>query len=501
MVDRMREPRGLSGLAGEDVVVVGGGFGGLATAAYAARAGADVEVVEKNDQVGGRASRLVQDGFSFDMGPSWYLMPDVFETFFEHMGTSPEERFELTQLDPHYRIFFKDGDRVEITPDLAETKRTFESYEEGAGEALDAYLATARESYETGMKAFVYEDRRRLRDFLSLDVARQAWGLPMFGSLADHVADHFEHPKLQKIMEYTLVFLGGDPEWTPALYNLMSHVDHNMGVWYPEGGMATVANAVAEVAREQGATLTTGTPVTGIDRSGAGPRVRTAEGDREPDRVVANADYAHVEQDLLSKDHRQHGADYWEGRTWAPSAFLLYLGVEGSIDPLAHHSLVLPTDWRGHFDALFEEAAWPEDPAYYVCAPSQTDDGVAPAGASNLFVLVPVAAGLRDGPKLRQRFRDRVLADLADHTGVDVRDRIVTERVFAVDDFTSRYNAYNGTALGLAHTLDQTATLRPDRVSGAMEDLFFVGQYTTPGIGVPMCLISGLLTAEAMAER
>jgi phytoene desaturase len=496
----MREPRDLTPLDGEDVTVVGGGFGGLATAAYAAKAGAHVEVVEKNDQVGGRASTLETDGFRFDMGPSWYLMPDVFATFFDHMGTRPEDHYELTELDPHYRIFFKDGDRVDVPPGREATKAVFESYEDGAGEALDDYLETARESYEVGMREFVYEDRRRLRDFLSLDVARQAWGLPMFGSLADHLADHFEHPKLRQIMAYTLVFLGGDPAQTPALYNLMSHVDFNLGVWYPEGGMGQVVDAVRQVAVDHGATIHTGTEVDRIRSRPDGLQVRAGHEAWTGTRVVANADYAHVEQELLAPDHRQYDGNYWADRTWAPSAFLLYLGLEGSIDPLAHHSLVLPTDWRPHFEALFEDQRWPEDPAYYVCAPSQTDPSVAPPGANCLFVLVPIAAGLEDTPELRQRFRDAVLDDLAEHADLDLRERILTETVFAVDDFADRYNATRGTALGLAHTLRQTAAFRPPNTSEALEGLHFTGQYTTPGIGVPMCLVSGLLTAEAMAQ-
>jgi phytoene desaturase len=497
----MRAPRELCRLEGEDVIVVGGGFGGLATAAYAARGGANVRLLEKNGQLGGRASRLHRDGFTFDMGPSWYLMPDVFETFFDHMDTHPSEHYELTRLDPHYRIFFKDGDQIDVPPDRESARELFESYEKGAAQALDHYLDTARESYETGMREFVYEHRENLRDFLSLDVARQAWGLPMFGSLADHVADHFEHPKLQKIMQYTLVFLGGDPADTPALYNLMSHVDHELGVWYPEGGIGAVADAVADVAREQGAELTTGTEITAIRPEGSRLAVETANGDtRTADRVVANADYAHVERELLAPEHREHDDAYWQDRTWAPSAFLVYLGVEGSIDPLAHHSLVLPTDWREHFDALFEDPDWPDDPAYYVCASSQTDASVAPDGCSNLFVLVPIPAGLEDTDETRQVFRDAVLADLAEHTGVDVRERIRTERVFAVRDFASRYNATRGTALGIAHTLTQTGPFRPSNTSSKLDGLYFTGQYTTPGIGVPMCLISGLLTAEAMAQ-
>ena len=490
----------LSALDGASVVVVGGGFGGLSTACYLADAGAEVTLLEKNDQLGGRASRLERDGFRFDMGPSWYLMPDVFERFFGYFDRTPSDYYGLTRLDPHYRIFFKDGDRVDMVPDLQENRETFEAYEPGAGEKFDEYLRKSKRNYQIGMEHFVYEDRSRLRDFLDLDVAKNAWGLSLIGSMQDHVEKYFSHPKLQQIMQYTLVFLGGSPKNTPALYNLMSHVDFNLGVYYPDNGLGGVVDGIVEMAEELGVDFHTGTPVEEIrGRSGAFV-VRTANGEFLADYVVSDADYAHTERELLPPEKRQYSDAYWESRTYAPSAFLLYLGVEGDVDPLAHHTLVLPTEWDEHFEKIFDDPAWPDDPAYYLCVPSETDDSVAPAGHSNLFVLVPVAAGLEDTPALRQEYRELVLDDIAANTGVDLRDRIVVEESFCVSDFAARYNATKGTALGLAHTLRQTAIFRPPNASQKMDGLFFTGSFTQPGIGVPMCLISGQLTAERMAE-
>jgi len=491
-----------SALADRSVVVVGGGFGGLSSACYLADAGADVTLLEKNEGFGGRASRLERDGFRFDMGPSWYLMPDVFERFFGHFDRSPGDYYGLTRLDPHYRIFFKDGDRLEMVPDLERNREVFESYEPGAGEALDDYLARSKLNYEVGMEEFVYTDRTRLRDFLDLDVARNARGLTLLGSMQDHVERYFDHPKLQQVMQYTLVFLGGAPNNTPALYNLMSHVDFNLGVYYPEGGLGGVVDACVTLGEELGVDLRDGTPVAEIRGRRGGFAVRTEGGEEFfPDLVVSDADYAHTEQELLPPEKRQFDESYWESRTYAPSAFLVYLGVEGDVDPLAHHTLVLPEDWDPHFESIFDEPAWPDDPAYYVCVPSETDEAVAPEGHSNLFVLVPVAAGLDDTPAVREAYRERVLADLADNTGVDVRDRIVVEETFSVSDFAERYNAREGTALGLAHTLRQTALFRPPHASEEVPGLYFTGSYTTPGIGVPMCLISGQLTVEEMRER
>ena len=490
----------MQSLADESVVVIGAGVGGLSTACYLANRGADVHVIEKNEQLGGRASRLEEDGFRFDMGPSWYLMPDVFERFFAEFDRTPSDYYELTHLDPHYRLFFKDGDQVDITPDLERTKAVFEEYEAGAGDALERYLDKSRENYEVGMEHFVYEDRERLRDYVDLDVARQARGLSLLGSMQGHVENYFEHPKLQQIMQYTLVFLGGSPTNTPALYNLMSHVDFNLGVWYPEDGIGGVIDGITELGRELGVTYDTDRPATAIKGREGAFLVETPRGPLRPDLVVSNASYAHTEQELLPAERRGYDADYWESRTYAPSAFLLYLGVEGEVDELAHHTLVLPTDWQGHFDQIFEDPQWPDDPAYYCCVPSETDDTVAPDGHSALFVLVPIAPGLEDTPEIRETYREKILTDIATNTGEELRDRIVFEEQFCVRDFADRYNSYNGTALGLAHTLRQTSLFRPPHRAKGVDGLYFVGGDTTPGIGVPMCLISGELTAEKVLE-
>ena len=489
-------------LSDTTVAVVGGGFGGLSTACYLADAGADVRVLEKNEQLGGRASRLERDGFSFDMGPSWYLMPDVFERFFDHFDRSPDDYYELEPLDPHYRIFFKDGDQCDVRGDGAYMRELFESYEPGAGEAFDRYLSKSQSHYETAMEQFIYEDRSQLRDWIDPSIARTApVGLSLVGSMQSHVEEYVDHPKLQQILQYTLVFLGGSPKTTPAIYNIMSHVDFNLGVYYPAGGMGAVVDAVVELGEELGVTYETGREVTAITRARDGFVVETGAESYRPDRVVVNADYAHAEQELLPEHERQYDDDYWDSKTYAPSAFLLYLGVEGDVEELAHHTLVFPTDWDGHFEQIFEEPAWPDDPAYYLCVPSRTDPSVAPEGHSNLFVLVPLAPGLTDGDKLREQYRDKILADIAENTGVDLRDRIVVEEQFGVRDFGERYNATQGTALGLAHTLRQTSLLRPSNRSSAVDGLYFTGSFTTPGIGVPMCLISGEHTANALVSE
>jgi phytoene desaturase len=483
------------------VIVVGSGFGGLSTACYLADAGYDVTVLEKNEQLGGRASVLEAEGFRFDMGPSWYLMPDVFERFFAYFDHHPSDFYELEALDPHYRIFFKDGDSAAVTSDREEMYDLFESYEDGAGEALESYLDTSETHYRTAMDKFVYEDRPNLRDWVDLDVMRAApIGLQLLGTMDDYVADYFDNPKLRQITQYSLVFLGGAPSNTPALYNMMSHVDFNLGVHYPENGMRSVVDACIELGKSMGVDYVTDAEVSEIINRKDGFDVESAAGAFAADYVVSDADYAHTEQELLPEHERQYDAEYWDSRTYAPSAFLMYMGVEGDVEPLEHHTLVLPEDWNHHFGQIFDDPEWPEDPAYYLCVPSKTDDDVAPEGHSNLFALVPVAPGLDDSEEVRTWYRDLILDDIAENTGVDLRDRIVFEETFSVSEFADRYNSHAGTALGLAHTLRQTAVFRPPHRSETCPGLYFTGSYTTPGIGVPMCLISGEHAADALID-
>ena len=489
-------------LADDAVTVVGAGIGGLAASCYLADAGADVTVLERHDRPGGRTGRLRDDGFAFDTGPSWYLMPDVFERFFGHFDREPGDYYELTRLDPHYTVFWKDGDRADIPADPDGVRELFESYETGAGATFDTYLDESQFVYEVGMDRFVYEDRPRFRDWVDTDVLRSLPAATLAKSMDDYVGDFFEHPKLRQLVQYTLVFLGGSPYNTPAIYTLMSHVDYNLGVYYPDGGLYSVVEALVELATDLGVTIETGVDVSGIlPVSTGGIQLETTAGPRVADTVLANAPPAHVERDLLPVKHRAHDDDYWDDLTYAPSAYMLYLGVEGPVDPLEHHTLVLPTDWRRHFEAIFDEPRWPDDPAYYVNVPSQTDDTVAPGGMETVVILVPVAPGLPDSDRHRERFREQVLSDIAAHTGVDLRERIVVEHEASVRTFADRYSAPGGTALGLAHTLGQTGPFRSGR-RGPIEDLYYVGGSTTPGIGVPMCLISGEHAAAAVrADR
>jgi phytoene desaturase len=495
-----QHPHMQGSLPGErDVTVVGGGFGGLAAAAYLARAGADVTLLERHDAVGGRAGVLERDGFRFDTGPSWYLMPDVFERFFDHFDRRPADYYDLERLDPQYRVFWKDGDSATVEPHRRNAHELFESYEDGAGDALEEYLSRTAQNYELAMNRVVYPDRTSFRDYASTEMLPLAPRFRLFGNMDDYVSRFFDHPKLRQLLEYTLVFLGGAPHNTPALYSIMSHVDFDGNVFYPEGGIAGVVDALADLAVEQGATIETGVDVEGIRGERGEFTLATSEGTVGTDLVVNNANPAYAERELLDDGGRDHADGYWDDQTYAPSALLFYLGVEGDVDPLAHHSLVLPTDWDGHFEQIFDDPAWPDDPAYYLSVASKTDDAVAPEGHEAIVILLPIAPGLDDGPAVREQYREKLLADLAEQTGVDLRDRIVVEESACVSEFSDQFGDPGGTALGLAHTLFQTGPLRPGK-RGGPDGHYYVGAYTNPGIGMPMCLISGEHVAKAVID-
>ncbi|MBN1281194.1 MAG: phytoene desaturase, partial [Candidatus Thermoplasmatota archaeon] len=381
----------------ENTIVIGAGFGGMAAAALLAKDGHHVTVLEKNDQPGGRAIVYKEKGFVFDMGPSWYLMPDVFEKFFAEFGKKPQDYYRLVRLNPAYRVFFSKDEIVDISPDLEANLQLFERYQPGGREQLKKYLAAAEYQYDIAMNEFIYKEYRHLWNFLSFNLLINGSKLHLFKSLDDYAKRYITDAKMRKILEYTMVFLGGTPFDTPALYSLMSHVDFNLGVWYPDGGFGKLAEGFQRLAREQGVEFQFNCDVKKIqvkDRKVTG--VVTPKGTIDADTVIANADYPYVETHLLDTEHQTYPEQYWAKKAIAPSALLMYLGVEGKIQHFAHHNLYFAEQWEDHFRTIFHNPRWPADPSYYVSCPSKTDSSVAPADKENLFVLVPVAAGLDD---------------------------------------------------------------------------------------------------------
>ncbi|MDA0208245.1 MAG: phytoene desaturase family protein [bacterium] len=492
----------MKSIKGKRIVIIGSGFGGLGAACLLARAGASVTILEKNEQTGGRASVFEADGFRFDMGPSWYLMPDVFSQFFQLLGEREEDYFELERLSPSYRIFFKDTERfVDIYSDRDKDRATIESLEVGAAEKLDRYLERAKQQYEIAVRDFMYKNYRSIFDFFTWRVVTQGTKLSVFTKMQTYVARYFKSEEMQKILQYPLVFLGSSPYNTPALYNIMSHIDFRMGVFYPKRGFHAVIEALQTIAEKDGTTIRLNSEVDEIvTENGIAKAVRLATGEEiEADVVISNADMYHTEMHLLKeKKDRSFSQRYWDKRVMAPSALVLYLGVKGEIPSLRHHTLLFSKDWQKNFGEIFEHPAWPEDPSLYVCNPSKTDD-VAPSGHENLFVLVPIAAGLAYDDAPLKSYTEKILTTMENHMDIpDLRKRIVYKRTFCVDDFAARYNSYKGSALGLAHTLSQTAAFRPDTKSKKVKNLYYVGAGTNPGIGMPVCLISAQLVYKRL---
>ncbi len=477
--------------------IIGGGIGGLATACLLAKKGYAVQLFEKNEKVGGVANRFEADGFSFDMGPSWYLMPDVFQNFFSLLGEKVEDHLDLVKLAPSYRIFFKDqGKQVDLYSDLSRDLETIEKLEAGAGEQLKKYLELSKMQYEIAIGGFMYKNYDNIFDFFNKQTAIQGRKLEVFAKMNTYVEKFFKTDEVQKIMEYQLVFLGSSPYDTPALYNIMSHIDFSMGVYYPRGGIYQIVRALKNIGHKLGAEYFVNAPVKRIltgTRRARGVRLQSGE-EHRADLVIANANIQHVESKLLSAPHRSYSERYWNTRTLAPSAFIMYLGLKDKVPSLTHHNLLFSKDWRKNFAEIFDDPQWPTDPSLYVCAPGTSDSDVAPEGQENLFVLVPMAPGLEATPQQLEGYSNRVLDMLQNHMNIpNIRERITYKRVFWGRDFSERYNNFKGSALGLAHTIGQTAILRPNNVSKKLKNLYYVGANTNPGIGMPICLISAEL--------
>ena len=503
----------------ERVVVIGGGFSGLATAGLLAASGHRVTLLEKQNTLGGRAGRLVREGFSFDMGPSWYLMPEVIEHWFELMGTSSEAQLDLVDLDIGYRTWFEGHADPLDMPTGPGAVAAFESVQPGAGAALEKYLADAENSYGLAKEHFLYDGFSSVRSLLNprLPVILPRLAPLLSRSLDSFVAQRFSDPRLRQILGYPAVFLGSSPKRTPALYHLMSHLDLTQGVKYPLGGFARLVDAMAELCTQAGVRIVTGATAEGIDtvREGRHTRVdsvRWSDARGESHRadasvVVGAADLHHVETRLLPAKLRSSSQASWKRRDPGPSAVLLCLGIRGKLPKLLHHNLLFTQYWDDNFDRIHRGKPLAEETSIYVCMPSATDPGVAPAGHENLFVLIPAPAlpewgtGGADGNGSEQveAVADAALAQLAAWANIpDLAERIVVRQSYGPGDFVDNVNAWRGGALGLAHTLGQSAFFRPANRSSKVEGLHYAGSSVRPGIGVPMCLISAEIVAKAV---
>ena len=483
------------------VVVIGGGFAGLSAACYLAKEGHDVTIIEKNDSLGGRCRSFEAEGFVFDMGPSWYWMPDVFEKFYQDFDHTSSDFYDLIRLDPSYKVVFED-DEIDLDANYQKLRAQFERYQPGVGKNLDRFLADAKYKYEAGIGEYVQKPSLSITEFFNWKILSSFLKMDLFSSISSEINAKFKHPKLIQLLEFPVLFLGAKPQDTPALYSLMNYADIMLGTWYPMGGMVEIPKAMATIASELGVKVILNTPVESFEFIGKRIKgVVTSSGTYEVDHVISTADYHHTESQLLPPDLRSYSNKYWDSRTMAPSSLLFYIGINKKVSGLLHHNLFFDTDFGAHASQIYDHPEWPQDPLFYVCCPSITDPTVAPEGSENLFLLVPLAADLKDTEEERGRIFTLIMDRLEEKIGQDLSSHIVYKRSFCVSDFKSEYNSFKGNAYGLANTLMQTAFLKPKMKSKKVDNLLYAGQLTTPGPGVPPSLISGEVAAKYLMNR
>jgi phytoene desaturase len=492
-------------------VVIGSGFAGLSAACFMAKAGWNVTVLEKNDQPGGRARRLKAAGFTFDMGPSWYWMPEVFERFFNSFGKKVSDYYDLIRLDPSYRVYWPDSD-MDIPADYNQLKQLFENIEPGSSDALDRFMTEAAYKYEVGINKLVFKPGQSIIEFADLEVIKGVFKLDVFTSMRKHVHKYFKSAKLRELLEFPVLFLGALPQDTPALYSLMNYADIKLGTWYPKGGMYNIVNGMHSLATELGVQFYFNHNVTGItieNEIAVSVQASTekADGDKEQlsfdaTVVIGGADYHFVETSLLPAQYRSYTDDYWDKRVMAPSCLLYYVGLNKKLKNVLHHSLFFDVSFDVHGKEIYTSPKWPTEPLFYVGVTSVSDDTAAPAGGENMFFLIPVAAGLSgDTAEIRDQYFNNIITRFEDRIGEPIKDSIVYKKSFSVSDFKSDYNSFKGNAYGLANTLLQTAILKPALRSKKVKNLFYTGQLTVPGPGVPPSLISGEVVAKEIVKH
>lgn len=488
----------LNNIMKKEIAIIGSGFSSLAAACYLAQAGNKVTVYEKNTTIGGRARQLKKDGFTFDIGPTWYWMPDVFERFFSDFGKKPADYYELTKLSPAYQVYFGIDDSLTIADNLEEIKSTFESVEKGSAAKLESFIKEAESNYAIAIKDLVYRPGVSPLELITFETAKKI--NQFFGNISKEVRKRFKNKKLVQILEFPVLFLGAKPSNTPSFYSFMNYADFGLGTFHPKNGMYSVIQAMQSLAEELGVTIKTNASVEKIEIHGNKAAALTVNGHTiKTDVVLSGADYHHSEQ-LLDKKHRSYSEKYWEKKVFAPSSLLFYVGFDKKIINTAHHTLFFDADFDLHAQDIYDNPKWPENPLFYASFPSKTDKNTAPEGKEAGIFLIPLAPGLEDTPELRAQYFEKIMNRFEQLTQQDVKNSILFSESFCVNDFIKEYNSYKGNAYGMANTLLQTAFLRPKLKSKKVKDLYFTGQLTVPGPGVPPALISGKLVADLIQK-
>jgi len=484
------------------VIVIGSGFAGMSAASFLAHDGWEVTVLEKHSIPGGRARKMEAEGFVFDMGPSWYWMPDVFEHYFNSFGKQVSDYYKLKRLDPSYRVYFE-HEACDIPASYAALRELFEKIEPGSAVHLDRFMDEAAYKYEVGMNKLVHQPGQSLTEFADLDFLKGVLRLDVFTSIKTHVQKHFKDSRLRQLMEFPVLFLGALPEKMPALYSLMNYADVKLGTWWPMGGMYKIVEGMHSLAVELGVKFEFNKDVESIQLLNGKATGVVANGTYyEADVVISGADYHFTETKLLPAEYRSYSASYWEKRVMAPSCLLYYVGLNKKLNNTTHHSLFFDTDFEKHGKEIYTDPQWPSDPLFYVSVTTATDPAGAPEGYENLFFLIPVAAGLQnDTEELREKYFTHIVQRFENRIGEPITENIVYKNSYAVSDFVHDYNAFKGNAYGLANTLLQTAVLKPGCKSKKVDNLYYTGQLTVPGPGVPPSLISGEVVAKLINKQ
>jgi phytoene desaturase len=480
------------------ITIIGSGFASLAASCYLAQQGNKVTIYEKNDTIGGRARQFKQEGFTFDMGPSWYWMPDVFERFFSDFNKKPADYYQLIKLNPAYRVYFGEQDFINIYDNLAAIKVTFENIEKGSGIKLETFIDQAKSNYDIAIKDLVYRPGVSALELITPQTILKL--NQFFSTVSNDIRKLFKNEKLIQILEFPVLFLGAKPSNTPSFYNFMNYADFGLGTWHPKTGMFDVIRAMEKLALELGVIIKTNAPIEKIIVENKVATAVQIKGEIiKSDIILSGADYHHTET-LVDKEHRVYSEKYWKSRVFAPSSLLFFVGFDKKIDNCTHHALFFDVDFNQHAAAIYDEPKWPDNPLFYANFPSKTDTTAAPEGMESGFFLIPLAPGIQDTQALRDEYFDKIISRFEQLTQQNIKNNIIFKRSFCKNDFVSDYNAYKGNAYGMANTLWQTAFLRPKLKSKKIKNLFFTGQLTVPGPGVPPALISGKLAAELIQK-
>ncbi len=477
----------------EKVIVIGSGFSSISAACYLAQKGYQVKVFEKNNSLGGRARQLKRNGFTFDMGPSWYWMPDIFERFFNDFNKKPSDYYNLKRLDPAYEVYFGTNDKFIVGGDLEKISLAFESEEKGSGKKLKKLIKQAQINYDIAIKRLVYKPGKSPLELITLETITN---LNFFiRNIQQDVYKNFKNPKLRQLLQFPVLFLGAKPKNTPAFYNFMNFADYGLGTWHPEGGMYSIIKGMLSLAKSLGVEFFVDSPIKKIIvEKGKASGVIINRIKHIANAVLSGADYHHTET-LLDLNLRTYSERYWNKKTFAPSSLLFYIGLNKKIDNIAHHTLFFDVDFDKHASEIYDSPKWPDDPLFYANFPSKSDSSMAPPNKEACFILIPLAPGLEDTPCTRKKYFDLIIKRLEKRTGQLIKRHILFEESFCINDFILDYNSYKGNAYGMANTLFQTAFLRPKLESKKVKGLYFSGQLTVPGPGVPPALISGKISA------